>query len=505
MTSTMMGQKETILKPCENAGSNGPSLLSPKNNNGEVAASELWYMIHHAPQETESCQEVARFADSQHGRTLHHPLLKQPENCNEQSEEETEAREATLRKRLSEALIAASPDGNLLKDDMESPTSTLQFPSAVVPSENKLSNISFPSPEEPIEHDYYYYNKEDEENDEEGVCVVSTTSPPEETIEPVSSTSTVRPSNSEMQTHSEQHSFVVCADTQLGMTSSNREWETELQYSLKAVKLINSIHPRPSFCCVCGDLVDMQESFYTPKGYSSQQCHDIQDQQNEDFKQVWQKVHPDIALVCLCGNHDVGNRPTPASIDKFVNAFGDDYLAFWVNGTYNVVLNSSLFGDPSLAEELYQEQLQWLQERLEYATAHKARQIFVFSHHPWFLYHEEEEPQDLEGVCPFPQEWNRPEEDGFYDYYFHIPKQHRKRVLALFQTHKVKACFSGHFHQNSLSKASWGMDMIVTAPLSMVFESTGKPSSSEKNARGVRVVQVDTTTDSFVHHFETLE
>lgn len=61
-------------------------------------------------------------------------------------------------------------------------------------------------------------------------------------------------------------------------------------------------------------------------------------------------------------------------------------------------------------------------------------------------------------------------------------------AMELFEKYKVTACFNGHFHQNLISKAKFGMDMIITAPLSVVFESSGKPKKCEPNERGFRLV-----------------
>jgi hypothetical protein len=199
------------------------------------------------------------------------------------------------------------------------------------------------------------------------------------------------------------------------------------------------------------------------------------------------RLHPDIALVCLCGNHDVGNRPTPRSIARFRSAFGDEYLAFWSNGSYNIVLNNVLFVDRSGAERIFNTQLRWLENRLQYAKEHQAANIFVFAHHPWFLYDEKEDPEELTGSSPYPKEWLASEEgestavdatSSFPDSYFSMPKKSRTQALELFRQYNVKACFSGHFHQNLVSKTRWGMDMIITAPLSVVFESTGKHRSN---------------------------
>jgi serine/threonine-protein phosphatase CPPED1 len=298
------------------------------------------------------------------------------------------------------------------------------------------------------------------------------------------------------------HSFVVAADTQFGMTNENQSWEVEVQYSRAAVRALNAMEPPPLFCCVCGDLVDMTASIYAGKlkpqsldtnndpttaTWTVEECDRLQDRQNADFQTIWSDLRPEIALVCVCGNHDVGNVPTAATIHKFASQFGNDYLAFWANGTYNIVLNSNLFSNPTAAHDLYAAQLVWLQDRLQYAVQHKSRHIFVFSHHPWFLYSEDEDDDDLTGVSPFgsPQQF-------IEDSYFHIPKQYRMQVMALFQTYGVSAAFSGHFHQNLVTTASFGMEMIVTGSLSVVLDSTGNPNArQEAKTQGLRIVHVE--------------
>jgi hypothetical protein len=222
----------------------------------------------------------------------------------------------------------------------------------------------------------------------------------------------------------------------------------------------------------------------------------MQDQENSDFKSVWSDLHEDIVMVCSCGNHgeqnlcilclvltllicfqsdpivracsDVGNRPTRASIEKFNNAFGDDHLAFWTNGSYDIILNTSLFSNPSgAADMLFKDQLHWLEERLKHARAKEAINVFVFGHHPWFLHDGEEKEEDLKATSPHPVGWG-PREGGFPDSCFVVPKHHRKPVMDLFEECKVSAAFSGHFHQNFVSKASFGMEMMTTSSLSMV-------------------------------------
>jgi hypothetical protein len=318
----------------------------------------------------------------------------------------------------------------------------------------------------------------------------------------------------------QQHCFIVAADTQYGMTNMNTDWEIEKEYSRKAIAAINALEDRPLFCVICGDLVDMMADLFvhtpkpitittttsessSPRYWTREECDQIQAQQNVEFRQIWQNLHPDIALVCLCGNHDVGNRPTTATIQRFTNQYGDDYLAFWANGTYNIVLNSALFNDPTETEQLYQDQLAWLEQRLQYATRQKARQIFVFSHHPWFLYTEDERAEDLKGFCQVAGM-------TIYDGYFHIPIQYRKVALDLFQKYHVAAAFCGHFHQNLIAKTSFGMDVIITGPLSLMLQSSGIPADfNEPQKQGYRRVLIQHDPDggptSFSHEFIVLD
>jgi len=471
---------------------------------GKAATMELWDMIR-APRN--------RFTEAQMNRMFCHPCLEQPSpeeerqhlsnrskteatkknlgDMNERSSGSiTETKlESDLHARLAAALghtrISPASSNSSLYDDndfddfTQSPTSTLNFP-----GDNMIG-----MPLSKSNHDLSSSTYEPTCDD----CA--------QQIVPKK-----RKKGSEINRHLKRYDFVVCADTQIGMTSQNDEWETELEYSRHAVNYINSMRPKPAFVSVCGDLVDMEYTFYNypDSKFTKEQCDDIQDKQNRDWQRVWSQLDDDIPLLCLCGNHDIGNRPTKASIDRFKSAFGDDYLAFWTNGSYNIILNSCLFSDPSGAPEEYAEQLHWLEERLRYARAHEADHIFIFSHHPWFLYDENESRNDLKGIIPFPKEWggDGDKQKGFSDSHFPIDLPYRKIALRLFKEYGVSACFSGHFHQNLLSKTSWGMDMIITAPLSIVFESSPKPKQIEENGRGARVVTVD--KKKFTHRFECL-
>ena len=292
--------------------------------------------------------------------------------------------------------------------------------------------------------------------------------------------------------------FVVAADTQFGMLHNNASWEEEMAYSEQAVAQINAL--QPLFCTICGDLVNMSAELWPEE--QRQANNAIQDRQNADFQRIWSQLDPDIPLICVCGNHDVGDRPTPASIARFAKDYGDDHLAFWARRAYNIVLNTSLFSDPSAAPDLWQAQFTWLEERLQYARDQQASHIFVFGHHPWFLYDENETADTLPGYSSLAAFDGLPPDARIDDSYFIIPRAMRKRVLALLETYNVTAAFAGHFHQNLVTYTSFGMPMITTSALSEVFQSTGVPADFDepKNERGMRLVTVQ-GPGKFQHEF----
>ncbi|PSN33117.1 Serine/threonine-protein phosphatase CPPED1 [Blattella germanica] len=88
--------------------------------------------------------------------------------------------------------------------------------------------------------------------------------------------------------------------------------------------------------------------------------------QIEDFKLIFEKLDPDIPLICLSGNHDIGNCPTAKTID----------LLF--------------FKDATNAPDLAVEHEKWLNEELDKIQATNSRAI-VFQHIPWFLKDPDEE------------------------------------------------------------------------------------------------------------------
>ncbi|XP_014676581.1 PREDICTED: serine/threonine-protein phosphatase CPPED1-like isoform X2 [Priapulus caudatus] len=188
--------------------------------------------------------------------------------------------------------------------------------------------------------------------------------------------------------------------------------------------------------------------------------------QEKDFIKLFSELDSDIPLVCVCGNHDIGNTPTHQSVQNYKATFGDDHFSFWVGGVHCIVLNSQFFKDASQVPDLLEEQDAWLDAELK-QTGFQHR--IVFQHIPWFLHEADEE-----------------------DDYFSVDLRVRMRYLDKFKAHGVRTIFSGHYHRNA---GGWFGEM--EAPVtSAIGAQLGNDSS------GMRVVTV--TEDEVLHKYYAL-
>jgi 3',5'-cyclic AMP phosphodiesterase CpdA len=191
-----------------------------------------------------------------------------------------------------------------------------------------------------------------------------------------------------------------------------------------AIEAINRL--RPDFVVICGDLVNDR--------------HDHK--QLEAFRQTIAKLDKGILLYLVPGNHELGNRPTPETIEQYRKDFGPDYYSFTRHGWTFVVLNSSLMKGPSKALNDAEEQLRWLTATLDSASEKKTN-IAVFQHHPWFI-------------------WNVIESNG----YFNMPRKVRTQYLNLMVSHGVSYVFAGHLHDNASGEFKT-LSMITSGPVGM--------------------------------------
>jgi 3',5'-cyclic AMP phosphodiesterase CpdA len=246
--------------------------------------------------------------------------------------------------------------------------------------------------------------------------------------------------------------FVQLADPQFGFMDAAQE-RTNAE---AAVRHINRLKPR--FVVVCGDLV------HPPPGTDGYEA------KVAEFKSIFSRIDPGIPLLCVPGNHDVGNTPDGASIAAWRKNFGDDYFGFWAGGVRGLVLNSTLYHDPSKSPKDQELQEAWFAQQLTDARKNSPKHVLVFQHHAWFL----KGPDDKDG-------------------YWAIPQARRKPALALMKDAGVKAIFAGHYHGNVLARDG-ELEMVITGPV-------GKP--LRKDPSGLRIVEVYPT--SIRHAYYPLE
>ncbi|XP_031699290.1 serine/threonine-protein phosphatase CPPED1 [Anarrhichthys ocellatus] len=264
--------------------------------------------------------------------------------------------------------------------------------------------------------------------------------------------------------------FIQAADPQLGLMKAWRdgdrdgggdEWGEEIELTKQAVEAVNQLRPRPRFIVLCGDLVHAMPD--TP----------FREGQQRDLKAALKGTDPSIPLVFVSGNHDLGNTPTPRTLEQYCSAWGNDYFSFWVGGVLCLVLNSQLFYDGSACPQLKEAQETWLEEQLSRAsssTEPRPKHVLVFQHIPLYLKSPDEE-----------------------DDYFNLQKGVRQNLLDRFKKAGVKAVFSGHYHRNA-GGCHDGLDMVVSSAIGCQLG---------EDTHGLRVVVV--TADDIVHRYHSLD
>ena len=243
--------------------------------------------------------------------------------------------------------------------------------------------------------------------------------------------------------------FIQAADTQFGMIDNylkkleNPKWDEEIRLSELLVEKCNKLQPKPIFMVVCGDLTDAWPGTQMRK------------QQVYDFKRIFSQLDQSIPLVCVCGNHDIGNEPTLESLSEYRQDFGDDYYYFIKMGVLFIVLNSQFYQHRANLEDYARGQDIWLDQILDKCKEFKYS--IVFEHIPWFL--------------------QRPDEE---DEYFNIDKSTRLHWLKKFKDAGVSKIMCGHYHRNA---GGWyeNIELVVTS-------AVGAQLGSDKS--GIRLVRM---------------
>ena len=229
--------------------------------------------------------------------------------------------------------------------------------------------------------------------------------------------------------------FIQITDPQFGMFENNEGFEKETVLYEKAVAAINKLNP--DFVVITGDFVHNSGSV----------------SQINEFKRITSKIKHGIPVYYSPGNHDIGMNPDLQSMKKFKKNYGNDKFKFTHKGAVFIGFNSSYIKAQMLGSE--QKQYNWLTSNLE--KSRKANHIILFCHYPFFI-KSFEEPETYSNIGP----------------------EYRKKYLSLFESHKVTAVFSGHYHNNALNHYG-GVQLVTTSAL-------GKPLG--KDPSGMRIVKI---------------
>ncbi|MFT5469453.1 MAG: putative phosphodiesterase [Verrucomicrobiales bacterium] len=238
-------------------------------------------------------------------------------------------------------------------------------------------------------------------------------------------------------------SFVQMCDTQLGMGG----YEHDVMAFKLAVKQINAM--KPDFVVICGDLVQTAG-----------------DKSFADFNAI--KKGFTLPCYCAAGNHDVGNVPTPQSLQRYRETIGKDYYTVEHKGYTIAVANTQLWKVQVEGESDRHDA--WFKETLESAKA-KGSPVMIVVHYPLFV----KEPDEEEN-------------------YYNIPLEKRQEILTMCKENGVVAFLAGHTHK--LVENDYEGIMMVNG------ETTSK--NFDKRPMGFRLWNVD-EEKGLGHEFIALE
>ena len=207
----------------------------------------------------------------------------------------------------------------------------------------------------------------------------------------------------------------------------------------RAIAAANAL--APDFVVLCGDMVNDYED----------------SAQHAEVSRITRKLHRDVPLHWVAGNHDVGDAPTAESLRLYRARYGEDNYVFRHKGSCFIVLNSCVCYDPSNVPDEWEQLLQFLTPALRDARESASGHVVVFTHHPLFV----ETPDD---------------EDGWAV----IPRARRRVLLDEFHASGVSAVFSGHLHMNRYA-SDGDLEMVASGPV-------GYPMGDDPS--GIRVVKV---------------
>jgi len=231
------------------------------------------------------------------------------------------------------------------------------------------------------------------------------------------------------------YQFICMGDAQIGMGDQ----EAEEDFSRVAVEYINSGKDRIKFVVICGDHTHNLEGMWSKGDVEGGRKKRLQEL--EAFKQIYSKLDESIPLVCVCGNHDVGNKPTLQTTDMYKEEFGDDYFSFWCGGVRFFVLNSQIVQGLELTDQLSIDHANWADNQ--------------------FMAEYENDPMHSVVMCHIPPFCWDPEEKHTN---FNWPTELRKMWLDKMLKANIKKVYCSHYHRRA---GGWykELEVVVTGAI----------------------------------------
>jgi len=247
--------------------------------------------------------------------------------------------------------------------------------------------------------------------------------------------------------------FACMGDPQIGMGNQEKEEE----FSRLAVEFINKNKDEYKFVIVCGDLTHNLEDIWSKGDLVEGRKKRIQEL--KAYKAIWQKLDKSIPLVCVCGNHDVGNRPTQETIKLYTEEFGDDYLTFWCGGVKFFVLNSQIIQGLDENNDLAVNHEKWFNKEIENCKSVQPVHSAVMCHIPPFC-------------------WDFDEENSNFNW----PKDKREKWLDKMVDANVKRVYCSHYHRRAGGIYKKKIEIVVNAPIGTSIITKATPASITSRA-----------------------
>jgi len=248
-----------------------------------------------------------------------------------------------------------------------------------------------------------------------------------------------------------KYEFICMGDPQIGMG----DMEMEKEFSRLAVQFINSRKDRIKFVVVCGDHTHNLEDLWAKgdkEGGRKKRVEEL-----KAYKDIYSKLHAEIPLVCVCGNHDVGNKPTASTIKLYSDEFGSDYLTFWSGGVKFIVLNSQIIQGLEPSDTLALQHERWADNQFQ--TKH------------------DKEPVHTVAICHIPPFcWDAREKETNFNW----PTEKRKKWLDKMVEANVKKVYCSHYHRRAGGMYK-GLEVVVTGAVGTHIRTKDVPIEYQGN------------------------